>query len=129
MIGSIPDGHELLPLSGDVGIPSALFVVQTIELTAQTGDVVPDDVVIVLVVGAREVIAETATGREVVSFVVRRDFGVEVLGGADAGYVWASVWEGGQERSGMIAIVGEAASGPSHTFVAACGKEGCAFGS
>ena len=127
--GSVPDGSEALALSGDVGIPSTFLVVQTVELTAQTRDVVSDDVVVVLIVGAREVIAETATAREAVSFVECRDFGVEVLGGADAGYVGAAVWEGGKEGSGVVAIIGEAVSGSSYTVVATCGEEGCAFGS
>ena len=117
-----------MPLSGDVGIPSAFLVVQTIKFAAQTRDIVSDDVVVVLIIGAREVVAETATAREIISFVECGHFGIEVLGGANAGYVRASVREGWKERSGMVAVIGEAISSSSYAIVAACGEEGCAFG-
>ena len=111
----------MLTLSRDVRVATTGGVVEAAELGSEARDIGWDDAG--LIARTREVVGEAPSGSKIVSRVEGGNFGIEVLGRAYRGDIWAAVGERRQEHRGVLAIVGDAFAAGADAKIAAGAKE------
>jgi hypothetical protein len=105
----VPGGVEALALSCEIRVASALLVVleRLFRVRVEDFDAVQINVRVerfVLVLWAREDVAEPAPGREIALRIVGRHLRIESLCGTDRRHVWTASWKVRNEATGQDAV-------------------------